>query len=395
MRRRFGLAGAFAAYGITVATFASRAPSIKAQLDLSAGELSVALLGMPLGLILAMRFVARIVARRSSAWLVRASLVAVAICLPLPGLADGLAALCVALVALGLALGALDVAMNTQGVGLEGRLDRPFLSTLHGVYGIGFVVAAWAGSAAASAGLSPAAHFALAALALLALDVLLTPGLVGPEADETPAGEAASSNVSLRDHPVLIVVGAIGFCCFLAEGAVTDWSGVYLHEVQGATLGFAPLGAAAFGVGITAGRFLSDVLIARVGRAPVLPRAAAIGAAGMLLAILAPSPPVAVAGYAVLGLGVAPIVPICFTLAGTAPGVPPAWALARVTTIAYLGLFLGPPVVGGLAELTGLGVALGVVVALLLAVIGLSRSAGPRGAAPRRARPSSRPAADP
>ncbi len=395
MRRRFGLAGAFAAYGVTVATFAARVPSIKADLDLSAGELSVALLGMPLGLILAMRFAARVVARRSSAWLLQASLIAVAACLPLTGLAGGLTALCLALVALGMALGALDVAMNTQGVGLERRLDRPFMSTLHGVYGIGFVLAAWAGAAAASAELSPAAHFALAAAVLLALDVALTPGLVGPEADVTASGEDTGADVSLRGHPFLILVGAIGFCCFLAEGAVADWSGVYLHEVQDATLGFAPLGAAAFGVGITAGRFAADPLIARLGRAAVLPRAAAIGAAGMLLAILAPSPPVAVAGYAVLGLGVAPIVPICFTLAGSAPGVPPAWALARVSTMAYLGLFLGPPIVGGIAELTELGLALGVVVVLLVAVIGLSRFVRPTGAVPLLAQPSSPPGAGP
>ena len=199
--------------------------------------------------------------------------------------------------------------------------------------------------------------------------------------------------MSLRRNPYLLVLGAIGFCCFLAEGAVTDWSGVYLHDVQGATLGFAPIGAAAFGLGLTAGRFVSDPLIARLGRAPLLPRAGALGAAGMLLAILAPSPALAVAGYAILGLGVAPVVPICFTLAGTAPGVPPAWALARVTTIAYFGLFTGPPVVGAIAELTGLGAALGVVVVLLVAVIGLSRWATPRGAAPPPARPSSRSAA--
>ena len=131
----------------------------------------------------------------------------------------------------------------------------------------------------------------------------------------------------------------IAFCCLFAEGAVDDWSGVYLHEEQGASLAVAPLGAAACGIGMALGRFGGDAVIARLGRPATLSRASLIAGAGMSLAVLAPSPGIAIAGYGVLGLGVATIVPIAFTLAGTKEGVPPAWGISRVTTLGYAGLF--------------------------------------------------------
>jgi fucose permease len=143
---------------------------------------------------------------------------------------------------------------------------------------------------------------------------------------------------------------------------------VYLHEEQGASLGIAPLGAAACGAGMAVGRFAGDAVIARYGRPATLWRASLVAGAGMTLAVLAPTPGVAIAGYGVLGLGVATIVPIAFTLAGNTTGVPPAWAISRVTTLGYAGLFSSPPVIGLVARSTGLAVALAIPAVLLLLV---------------------------
>ena len=121
------------------------------------------------------------------------------------------------------------------------------------------------------------------------------------------------------------------------------------------------------------GRFGGDAVIARWGRPATLSRASLVAGAGMLLAVLAPSPAVAIAGYGVLGLGVATIVPIAFTLAGNTAGVPPAWAISRVTTLGYAGLFMSPPVIGLVAHATGLAVALAIPAALLALVGPLSR----------------------
>ena len=165
----------------------------------------------------------------------------------------------------------------------------------------------------------------------------------------------------------------IAFCCLFAEGAVDDWSGVYLYEEQGASLGLAPLAAAACGLGMAIGRFGGDAVIARLGRAATLTWASLVAGTGMTLAVLAPDPGVAIVAYGILGLGVATIVPIAFTLAGNAPGVPPAWGISRVTTLGYAGLFSSPPVIGFVAQATSLAVALAIPAALLLLVAPLSR----------------------
>jgi fucose permease len=121
------------------------------------------------------------------------------------------------------------------------------------------------------------------------------------------------------------------------------------------------------------GRFGGDAIIARYGRPATLWRAALIAGAGMTLAVLAPGPGVAIAGYAVLGLGVATIVPIAFTLGGTAEGVPPAWGISRVTMLGYAGVFSSPPAIGLVAQVTGLAAALAIPAVLLVLVAPLSR----------------------
>jgi fucose permease len=299
----------------------------------------------------------------------------------LPSLAWNLGSLAVALFLLGMSLGSLDIAMNTQGVAIERGYARPIMSGIHGMYSVGVLAGAAVGALAAHGGVDPRVHFAVAAAVLAAVGVAASRSLLGAEADaadheDAPAGGRLAPR--LAHHPALIALGAIAFCCLFAEGAVDDWSGVYLHEGQGASLGVAPLGAAACGIGMAIGRFGGDAVIARYGRPATLWRAALIAGAGMLLAVLAPGAVVAIAGYAVLGLGVATIVPIAFTLGGRAEGVPPAWGISRVTMLGYAGLFASPPAVGLVAQATGLAAALAIPAVLLVLVAPLSRLTTPR-----------------
>jgi predicted MFS family arabinose efflux permease len=380
---RRGVSLVFFVYGGVLATWVSRIPLIKTELGLDTAELSLALLGSPVGLIVAMQLVARLVERFTSATVARGALLAACVAMVLPSLAWSLPSLAAALLLLGMSLGALDIAMNTQGVAIERGYGRPIMSGIHGSYSVGVLVGAGVGALAAGAELAPLAHFAAAAAILTALGLLGARSLLGGEADaaaepkEEEAG-AAAKPLTLASHPGLIALGIVAFCCLFAEGAVDDWSGVYLHEVQGASLGVAPLAAAACGAGMAIGRFGGDAVIARYGRAATLWRAGLIGGGGMTLAVLAPAPAVAIAGYGILGLGVATIVPIAFTLAGNTRGVPPAWAISRVTTLGYAGLFSSPPVIGLIAQGTGLGVALAVPAVLLLIVALLSRTASER-----------------
>ncbi len=373
---RIGLVVVFLLYGVAVSTWVSRLPLFKAEIGLSTGQLSLALLGAPAGLLLAMRVVAQLVQRWSSARVARISVVLVGLSLLLPALAWSLLSFLAGLVVLGASLGALDTAMNTQGVALQRRYGRSLMSGLHGMYSVGALSGAAAGALMAELDVVPLAHFAGAGAVIVGCGLPATGRLLGREADVPnaegePEATAAAGRLRLLRQPYLILVGAIAYCAFFAEGSVDDWSGVYLHEVQGASLGFAPLGIAAFGVGMAVGRFLGDPVIARLGARTVLRRGAVVSAAGMTVAVLAPSPGIALAGYAVVGVGSAPLVPIVFSLAGDATGVPPAWGIARVTTLGYGGLLSSPPIVGFVAQGTGLGTALLLPAVLLASILPL------------------------
>ena len=370
----------FFVYGAVLATWVSRIPLIKQELGLNTAQLSLALLGSPIGLIVAMQLVSGLVTRWSSAVVTRWAAVAACGAMVLPALAWNLGSLAAALLCLGMSLGSLDISMNTQGVAVERGYDRPIMSGIHGSYSVGVIAGAAVGAAAARAGIDPLVHFSVAAAVLATVALAGSRALLGREADEPPEPESESAGperpLRLLGHPALIALGVIAFCCLFSEGAVDDWSGVYLHEVQGASLGVAPLAAAACGIGMAIGRFGGDAVIARFGRSATLWRGALIGGTGMAIAVAAPVPAVAIAGYAILGLGVATIVPIAFTLAGNTAGVAPAWAISRVTTLGYAGLFSSPPVIGLVAHQVGLTAALAIPAALLLLVAPLSKRSG-------------------
>jgi fucose permease len=373
---RRGVAIVFFVYGAVLATWVSRIPLIKQELELDTAQLSLALLGTPVGLILAMQAVASLVGRWTSAVVTRVALVGACVAVVLPGVAWNLGSLAAALLLLGFSLGSLDIAMNTQAVAVERGYARPVMSGIHGLYSVGVLAGAGAGALAAAADVDPLVHFAAAAAVLAALGLVGTRTLLGAAADEPAEPEDAERPaLRLARHPGLIALGFVAFCCLFAEGAVDDWSGVYLREEQGASLGVSALGAAACGAGMAIGRFGGDAVIARFGRPATLWRASLVAGAGMALAVLAPTPGVAIAAYFVLGLGVATIVPIAFTLAGTRSGVPPAWTISRVTTLGYAGLFASPPTIGFVAQATSLTAALAIPAILLLLVAPLSRSA--------------------
>jgi fucose permease len=271
--------------------------------------------------------------------------------------------------------------MNTQTVAIERGMAKPIMSGIHGMYSVGMLAGALVGAVAAHANVDPRVHFVIAAACLAGLGIWAGRSLLGPEADvPLQAADAAAgpTRSRLADHPYLVVLGAIALCSFFAEGAVDDWSGVYLHESQGASLAVAPLGTAACAIGMAVGRFCGDAVIARFGRQATLWRASLVSATGMTVAVVAPTPAVAIAGYAVLGIGVATIAPIALTLAGSTSGVPPVWAVSRVTVMGYAGIFGSPPAIGLVADATDLATALVIPAVLLALVAPLSRAARAR-----------------
>ncbi|GGV04198.1 MFS transporter [Actinomadura cremea] len=370
-RARLAVTVAFAVHGLFTAAWVARIPQIKDDLGLSEGTMGLALLGAPVGLVLAVRSAGALIGRWGSRAMTLAMGAACAVSLIPLGLAGDLGVLICSLALMGASLGLMDVAMNAQGVAVERSYGRPLMSGLHAWYSIGTLLAALIGSAAAHAAVPVPLHFAVVAAVLTAVLLLGCRDLLDRSADAMPEPEPAAAGVPARVGTVrtarwsLALLGVIGLCSFVGEGAVADWSAIYLREDLGTGPGTAGLGYAGCAIAMTLGRFTGDRVVARFGPVRVLRAGSLIAAAGLGLGLAAHHPAAAVAGFTLFGLGVAAVAPVTFSAAGNLPGVPAATGISRVTGVGYLGVLGGPPVIGFIAQGTGLGWALGVPVALV------------------------------
>src|SRR5262249_1031188 len=210
---------------------------------------------------------------------------------------------------------------------------------------------------AIGAGFSPAQHVFAVSVASLVSVALVLPRLMPARAAE-PSGPAAAF---VKPTAALVGLGVLAFFALLSEGAMADWSAVFLHESVGTSRALAAAGFAACSFGMAGGRFAGDRLIRRFGSESVLRASGTIAAAGLAAALIIATPMVAIAGCALLGLGLANPIPGLFTRAGPRPGTDPGPALSAVATTGYLGFLAGPPLIGLAAELTSLRCALAIV----------------------------------
>ena len=394
-RTRLALLVVFAVNGAIMATWASRIPAIKQAAGLSNAQLGLALLAPGIGALAAFELSGRAAARFGSAAVTGVCAAAFCLLLPIVAIADtGLVALFSALLIFGAGNGALDVSMNTHGVTAEWALGRPALSGMHAAFSAGGLLGAAAGGAAAAAGIGIRTNFISAAAVGLACTLLVgrwLPLNAGPtqavanSRDETPMSTRRRGVAKALPMPVLLL-GAVGFACLLGEGAAADWSATYLRDSVGTSAGLAAVGYAGFSAAMLTGRLFGDTLRSRVRAARLLPISAALAALGLLVGLVAGGAAAGIAGFTVLGAGLAVVIPIVFAAAGQLhpdrTGLPAPISLARVNTLSYLGFLAGPPLVGAVAQLTGLRTALLIPAGLAVAVVPLARRALAEGPKP-------------
>ncbi|WP_092138573.1 MFS transporter [Cupriavidus sp. YR651] len=342
--------------GATFATWGVHIPTIKARFGLSDAMLSFAMLAVAGGAILAMGPIGRWVARLGSA---RASMlggiafaVATIAILAMPAFA----LLLPMLLLFGMANAAFDVAMNAQAATVEASRTRPVMSALHGMFSLGGMLGAAFGGLMLTLGVPPLVHAALIAAMTAAVAIGMAPRLMA----DHPMPPTADHH---REHATraLWLLGLMAFLGLVGEGAMYDWTSVYMRDVAAAPLGWISFGYAAFSGGMACGRFGGDRLRARFGDADTLTGSAWLGFAGIALAIAVPLPLAALVGFSLMGLGAANMVPIFFVAASRLPGVAPAEAIARVARFAYVGLLLGPVLIGGVAHVADLRIGIAVV----------------------------------
>jgi MFS family permease len=368
MRRPYAaVAAAFLIHSTMAGTWAPRLPAIKDSLELSDGELGTALVGLALGLLIGTRFAGAPVDRFGSRPVMRVGFPLMAATLLLPGLAGSAVTLFLALFVYGLASGALDVAMNAHGIEVERVLGRPILAGLHGLWSVGLGIGAGLAALAAAAGLDPLEHFAIVAAVLAFASVLLLAGLL-PVHEQMREEVEAEHESSVRWTPALVLLGVITFCSFCGEGSASDWSAVYLTQELGSSAALGAVAFGAFAVAMAAARFAADPLRARLGNVALVRGGSLLAAAGLGAALVIHEPAAGIAGFALLGLGLGPVVPIAFSAAGDLDARATGRLVGRVATLGYVGTVAGPIAIGWLAEATSLRTSLGLVVLLALVI---------------------------
>lgn len=350
---RLAVAAFFAIAGLSFGSWVARIPEVKDAIGLSDAHLGLALLGAAVGAISAMTASGWLIDRFGSRRVVMVAGAGVCLALPLLPAAPSQLLLFLALFIFGAAYGVMDVAMNAQAVLVEERYGRPIMSSFHGVFSVGGLLGAASAGLVIGAGVAPVPHLLGVGLVLATLALAASRRLV-PATGE-PRGDGPV--FALPTGP-LLGLAAIGFCALLAEGAVADWSAVYLQRELRTTAAVAAAGYTAFSLTMAAGRFAGDGLTARFGAVPMIRGVGALLAIGLGLAAAVATPAAALLGFALIGAGLATAFPIVVSAAGRTPGVPAGTAVAAVATTGYGGFLIGPPTIGFLSDgAAGLGFA--------------------------------------
>jgi predicted MFS family arabinose efflux permease len=352
---------AFFIAGFAMAAWAPLVPFAKERLGIQEGALGTLLLCLGAGSIIAMPLAGILTSRMGCRRVLIPSVLVACATLPILAETSSLFWLGLSLFFFGAGIGSLDCAMNIQAIILERASGRTMMSGFHGLFSLGGVVGAGGVSGLLSMGMSPW-NGTLAVVAVIAVLLALSAPYF------LPYGGRSSGPAFALARGVVLFIGVLCFILFLTEGAVLDWSAVFLAEVRGMSPAQAGFGYAAFAATMTVGRLTGDRFVRRVG-----PRATVIGgslvaAAGLALATLIPSWPLALLGYALVGAGCANIVPVMFSLAGKQDEMPESIAVPAITTMGYAGVLLGPAFIGFVAHATSLAIALLILAVMLVGV---------------------------
>ena len=351
----------FLLFGLVYGSWVSRIPAVQNGLSLNDAELGLSLLSMSVGSILAMPVTGLLLRRWGNMWVVRGSTALLAFGLPFIITAGTQVQLTLVLLIFGIVFGTVDISANAYVVAMEHRLQRPMMSTMHGLFSVGGLIGAGITVVAAAQGLEAQPQFMAIALAVAVTALVLGQRLI------EAGGRDTSAPVFVMPPRSLFGLGLFAFCVLLSEGAIADWSAVYLEDVLGANASIAASGYAAFSIAIAVCRFGGDPLIRRFG-APVIVRVGCLVAAvGMLVAIIGGTVPTTIGGFALVGAGLAAPFPTALGAAGRTPGMAPGMAIGAVATAGYAGLLTGPPIIGFISSAASLQTGLALVIALCIA----------------------------
>ena len=352
---------AFFIAGFGLAAWAPLVPYAKARAGLDEATLGLLLLCLGAGSILAMPIAGLLATRFGCRRVTIGGTLLICLALPLLATAGSIPLLIATLFVFGAGLGIVDSTVNLQAVIVERASGRNMMSGFHGMFSVGGIAGAAGVSALLALGLTPL--WAIVVVIVLTLAALLkaAPHMLAYGSESTGPAFAVP-------HGVVLFIGLLCFTVFLAEGAMLDWSAVFLTTEKQIGEAYAGLGYAAFALTMTAGRLTGDTIVRRLGARRVIVLGGLFAAAGLALATLAPGWEVALAGYALVGIGCSNIVPVLYTAVGKQTVMPENIAVPAITTLGYAGILAGPAAIGFVAHASSLSIAFLLIAAMLVAV---------------------------
>ena len=353
--------------GVVTSTWAVVVPFAKLNTGVNDATLGTLLLCLGMGALIAMPLTGVLTTRYGCRRVIVLAVALIALATPLLSLIPDTLVLGAVLLMFGIGVGVTDCAMNIQAIIVEKQSKQPLMSGFHGMYSVGGM----AGAGFMTLLLSAGAGVFIACLAVAAtVAVLLVLSLKGL----LPWANPAEGPAFAVPRGGVLLIGLICFAVFLTEGTVLDWSAVFLIESRHIPAPLGGLGFTCFAVAMTATRLNGDRLISRLGAIPVVLGGAIMAAAGFALVIIVPAWPVSLAGYVLIGIGCANIVPVMFTAVGRQKSMPQAVAVPAITTLGYLGVLAGPALIGYIAHHSSLAHAFIFITVLMLVVAGMSLS---------------------
>jgi len=355
----------FAVHGCVTGSFAARIPWIASHVGVGVGRLGLALLMIGIGAMLAMPFSGRLAHRFALRPLVTATILAWCGALVLPALPTSFRVLCVVLFGFGAAAGLADMAMNAEGALVEKLLGQSVMSSLHGFWSVGVLVGAVVAAGSSHGGVDTRLQFVVEAFALAVVGAAAARFLLD---DPTAAVSEPPPTFALPTRPILLI-GLVGLCAVFGEQAGTEWSALYIRNELGGSASTAAFAVSAFALTMAVARLAGDRVIRRLGPVRTARLSGVCATAGAVTVVLAPGLPVGLAGFALLGIGVALVVPLVFAAAGRV-GPHPARGIAGVAGVAYASGLVAPGVIGGVAAASSLTASF-CLVACLVAIVAL------------------------
>ncbi|WP_282775668.1 MFS transporter [Phaeodactylibacter xiamenensis] len=346
----------------------ARLPEVQARLMLSEGQLGLALLGLPVGALLMMPLAGWLSARLSSGQAMTLSTLLFCGVFPLPAFAQGPYSLFAGLLLIGFVNSFMNISMNAAAAAVERHYHIAIMSVCHGMFSLGAMVGAGSSGLIASLGVSLQVHLITVALLMVGLHLLLRPVI-----HSLPSAPAENNGLSIPPR-ALLGLAFIGFCIMIGEGAIADWSAIFLRKELQAGPFIAGLAYAGFSMAMAIGRFMGDGIRLQLGLGKAVTMGSLLGAAGLLLAILAPLPVLSVLGFTIVGLGFSTVVPLLFSAAANTPGVSAGNGIAAVASSGVIGFLVAPPLIGLISDHFGLALGLGFVVVLAVLASVTARS---------------------